>query len=886
MFRRYRGLLPDSLLGQLKGFRTRLWLVRVAEALLFSLVNAAAAWLLIYISDRLWETPVWLIPVVFGLSLIGFLVFSPYWLVRWLAFKRTPLQLARLLETVMPALGDRLRGAIELAKERDSSSAMSPALRRAAINQVGDEMAGIDLKPAIRRRGLKGLTRIAFAVALLTVLIAMLTPEAAQNALERWLRPGNPPGRYTFTVLEPFASRVVVPLGETVTKDFHLASSSKTFPHTAQCRLGEGRWFDVPLAVTRQHDMSIQADDPSRGVERPFYRIDIPPLQGETSFRLKAGDADLRMTLVPLPRPALQRAVALIEPPGYIGKPLPSQPVRAGVVSALAGSNVVIHAVSTRELREVQMGEAPASEVRVERRTAIFPPVTSGPDPHEWNFSWTDRDGLTSYRPMSISIEPVADRQPVVHIRSRREERVILPDTSVEVELEATDDFGLMELGVEWIGEQNLSGGDARQAADAFPGTVGRHELVLGRGDRNETYLKSPFIFQANELGIKPQRVILRAFARDYFPGRERSYSRDVILHIMSPEEHAQYIRTQVERLAGSLEEVVREMDAMTDQSESLRKLDDAQLGSTETGRELQELADRETGNAERIRELRTQAESILKAAARNSQIDPEAMKNLIRAMEGMETASGQQIPSAAAAFRQAARGAAADRSNQLQQAEDEHKEAADALRRIGAELTRAAEKLEESTFAARLKFAARQETVIAKALSSRLGDVVGLKTDQYTSRQARNIRDIRTLQDSTVKVVGWILDELNQYRKREDVDPAYDELYQKMANAEIVAKLEQVSLGIGEAHIGISIGRASECARILAQWAELFEGVAPQSGGAGGEGDDDSLSDEDFEFVLKIMRMIQQQQDIRMRTRAVEEARRMERNQQEVTTP
>jgi transposase len=34
-------------------------------------------------------------------------------------------------------------------------------------------------------------------------------------------------------------------------------------------------------------------------------------------------------------------------------------------------------------------------------------------------------------------------------------------------------------------------------------------------------------------------------------------------------------------------------------------------------------------------------------------------------------------------------------------------------------------------------------------------------------------------------------------------------------------------------------------------------------------------LDDEDFEFMLKVMRMIQEEQDIRYRTRALEQLRR-----------
>jgi len=45
--------------------------------------------------------------------------------------------------------------------------------------------------------------------------------------------------------------------------------------------------------------------------------------------------------------------------------------------------------------------------------------------------------------------------------------------------------------------------------------------------------------------------------------------------------------------------------------------------------------------------------------------------------------------------------------------------------------------------------------------------------------------------------------------------------------------------------------------------------------GGGGGGGSQSSISDAEFEFMLKLIRMIQQEQDIRMRTRAAEQEHR-----------
>ncbi|MFM2243379.1 MAG: hypothetical protein RLZ97_2235, partial [Verrucomicrobiota bacterium] len=56
---------------------------------------------------------------------------------------------------------------------------------------------------------------------------------------------------------------------------------------------------------------------------------------------------------------------------------------------------------------------------------------------------------------------------------------------------------------------------------------------------------------------------------------------------------------------------------------------------------------------------------------------------------------------------------------------------------------------------------------------------------------------------------------------------------------------------------------------------AKMLEDAAGDQGGGGGGGGGGSQEDEDFEFMLRVMRLVQQQQDLRARTRALETLRR-----------
>ena len=68
--------------------------------------------------------------------------------------------------------------------------------------------------------------------------------------------------------------------------------------------------------------------------------------------------------------------------------------------------------------------------------------------------------------------------------------------------------------------------------------------------------------------------------------------------------------------------------------------------------------------------------------------------------------------------------------------------------------------------------------------------------------------------------------------------------------------------------------------ASTLRHWAKLIDDYKKSrrgggGGGGGGGGSQSSISDAEFEFMLKLIRMIQQEQDIRMRTRAAEQEHR-----------
>lgn len=125
--------LPPQLVRQLRTFRRRLRTVKMLEAVCLAGIAVILSYALLYLSDRLWETPPAVGWLLFFIAVSGLAVFIPWWSFRWVWQRRTESQLARLISRTDAALGDRLLGVIELDSEKHGRQYGSEKLKEAAM---------------------------------------------------------------------------------------------------------------------------------------------------------------------------------------------------------------------------------------------------------------------------------------------------------------------------------------------------------------------------------------------------------------------------------------------------------------------------------------------------------------------------------------------------------------------------------------------------------------------------------------------------------------------------------------------------------------------------------------------------------------------------------
>ena len=124
--------LPLGLRSQLAGLRRELWRNRACVWATGSLVLGLLVYLLVWISDRIWNTPA---SLRYGLLLltIGAILGSVLWVVyHWGYRHRRWDTLGRFVRSWNRRVGDRVLGAIELTSQ-EGQVLESPQLREAAV---------------------------------------------------------------------------------------------------------------------------------------------------------------------------------------------------------------------------------------------------------------------------------------------------------------------------------------------------------------------------------------------------------------------------------------------------------------------------------------------------------------------------------------------------------------------------------------------------------------------------------------------------------------------------------------------------------------------------------------------------------------------------------
>jgi len=895
-----KATIPEELQAQLAQFQRHLWRVKITEAVLAGIFGLIVSYLLVFLLERAFPIPstARFFILLSGASLSA--IFAPLWIRRWVFGHQREDQLARLIAKKFPKLGDRLLGIIELQDQKETHEALSPELRFAAMAHVAAQASKrnmADALPKSRHRNLALAVLLGFTVIILGIAIA---PKAGGNAFKRWLMPFSETEHYTFTQfdLSQIPNPLIVPIDEPFSITIPLAESSDQRPLTAQARYGEQDWLTAQLE-----------DDQS-------YRFTFSGQQEHNLLSFKAGDASARIQVQPETRPVSLGFEAEVRLPDYLQLEARTVDVRSGSLTALEGSSVVIKGTFDRELlsghaqltylpsdsenshKEEKTAPDPSSlqnderenlglqeepkqvppskelKIKMVKNSMATEPVEILNHPSVIPLGWKDIKNLEGETSFDLSITPKSDLAPSSYIQGIERTITILEEEAITFEVLNEDDYGLKAIGIEWQGEFS-------QPTDQQPA---QGEMLLQKGQPNNSALSQEVTFSPQTHGIIPQKLLLSAYSEDFKPGRGRIYSEPITIYILTREEHAQIVKAEFDRLINELEGIAAKEQSNLDENQRLDKLNTAEeLQSEQSQKKLADSEKAEAENAQKMRELTKKMEEVFQDAARNGNLDDKTMKDLADAMKNMKELGDEDLPQIEQKLNESQNQKSTPEKTEsdLQDAIEKQKQAVEKMKETVEKANQANENFEASTFVVRLKRAASEEDGIVAAIKTAIGSsssnqsfsLIGAtpESDQMDPAQQRFLNSLVDQQKRTTGDIRWIQEDLGRFYSRTK-KPEHKEVFDSMQSFVIDVKLEKLRRLLSENQTFNSARMATHMSFKLKEWAKLLEGPQDDGGGGGGGGGGASQEEKDFEFMLKVMRMVQAEQDIRGRTRSLEQ--------------
>ena len=237
---------------------------------------------------------------------------------------------------------------------------------------------------------------------------------------------------YTFAQLEQLPDEIVVPFAEPFTVTAKLSEKTEWSPDAGAARYGK--------------------QDPVRAdLSGGSYEFPMPPQKDPEDLVLAIGDARKKLAIKPTTRPELTALSAIVRLPDYLQY---SQPIVKDVrgekvtVSMVKGSHTNFEGTATRALDEASVDGQPQT---VEGQRLVTKPVTVEKSMKSL-LTWRDKLGLPAKQPFVLNVIAEEDEAPNIACGELPRQKVVLETEVLSFGLEASDDFGVREIGMEWTG--------------------------------------------------------------------------------------------------------------------------------------------------------------------------------------------------------------------------------------------------------------------------------------------------------------------------------------------------------------------------------------------------------------------------------------------------
>ncbi len=839
--------VPPSVVRVLNEYRSRVRSIRLVEAVCAATLALCLSYVCLFALDRVSDTSRWL-RITLWVAAFGILVTWLPWIVyRWVWQSRRLEQVACILKSQLPRVGDHLLGIVELAHAK-SDAGQSETLVRAALAQADREMAKKSFVANVPRPHHRAWGLAAGSMLLLVLVQLAIFPEASMNAFRRWLTPWSLIERFTFARMETLPVELVVPSSEESKLPVALASNSKWSPEKGTLRVAN-------------HLVQAEAQD-----RRFDFRI--PPRKEAATATVKIGDAIARLKIQPEPRPELIGLMAHVKLPDYLQRnDLATLPIRGGAINIVKGSQVQISATGSRELTKAQVNDQPMHVDGIRVTTSLIDSTES----KTLKLFWTDHWGLSPAVPLKLQMNVVPDAPPSVSVRELGKQTILMELAVLTFKVDASDDFGLRRIGLQWKPYVESGAISSTTLADAAgkdkQGQSLEGERVVYAGGPEQSSLAglSATLNPAREQ-INPQSIELQVFAEDYLPDRPRQYSAPFIVHILSEADHATWLMRRIDAwIRQCFENYDREQQLFhVNQEWSTQPKEER--GSLKSLRALERQGTAEQSQAKRLQSLNELARQVVGDCSQNSKINSQHLEQLTGLIIELAVIAEQKMPTTARHLEEAAKTAsqaAVSLPKALEAQEDLLAEYQSVLERLRALMSR----IEETSFAVRLQALSQQELKLANEIRLVSSADFGKPPTVVREALVRRLGLLAGRHDGMTKVLQNIMADMEASLERTPNEQV-QEVLGDMFGEEVYSKCNFVSEQLNINDSGLATAQCEYLADSFHRWAEqLMRGKGPPPG----KQKKNSLPPE---LVVELMRVLKRETDLREETRELEQSR------------
>ena len=861
--------LPDKLSTNLQSVEKHWVKVQATSVTFLSLTVFLLSLVLLYVSDRLWDTVPTFRVILMGVTIVSFLTALLSYLKRKSDYTSSPYKLIKLVQKHFSSLGDSLQGAVELSDDSTRPNTISSGLCQAAIIQVADKTADLNFSESVKTANRNRFTRYFVILALTVVVFFVIEPRAIVNTFERWINPFSSQARYTFVELNELPLEKIVLHGESFSLDVSVKEDSSIKPK-------EVYWKFKGLSKN-----AVKLQDGK-------VKIDLPGQTVQTTLTISANDFSRSIIIKPVHSPALKEVLADIQMPSYLKQANLNFEVQGNSLEMIQGSEFTLEGLMTNPLVEAKFYQGKSGvfekfddEVTVAETEKILSDLlivkkiapalslvvdgakfrTGQLDPHKSNnllFTWKDHNGFSQKEPYRLQIISVEDTAPVVDCENMRSRSFhLLVSENFIFPIKARDNFGVKYIKMEY----SVQGSDNSNFSKSFM-------VNVKNGSESSQELKSNFIFSPNQMNIPAgSTVTLYAVSNDYLPGRKNIKSPKYKIYILSKQEHAQEIQRRFEDLTSKLEGVAMQEDENMQKNKLIAQMTPEELNSEKGKEAIEESLAAEEANAKRMKELTKEGMELIKEALKNDEFNEEELKEWSEMMKSLEELSDEEMQDVQKSLAEAGKPQEGPKSNLrlegLQAAIKKQEEVLRKLRRLSKELDEDMKNASLKNFASRLRNLATQETESSTLLQQLFVQAIGLSFNDLPDKLKALNDKIFTRQKSINQNILLIKMEMLSFYARTKIEKyktVTDDMEDKKATEGLKALLELIESN----KTSIAIKQAKVWAKQIEAWADMLQ---PKKESKPGEGQPQEPKEQDMEFLMALIRVIEQEQNLHEET-------------------